>query len=65
MAEVDQLYTQLGSPWRKGRGKGFMGLYRKNDMVRGQGPGKGKGQLTHGELPRRKGRKGLKWKTRL
>ncbi len=45
-------------------GRGFMGLYRKKDMKRGQGPGKGKGQVALGKLPR-KGRMGLKWRARL
>ncbi len=34
-------------------------------MTRGQGPGEGKGTVAHGEIPGRKGRKGLKWRTRL
>jgi hypothetical protein len=55
MAEVYQLHTQLGSPWGEGR----------EGQKERQGPGEGKGTVAHGEIPGRKRRKELKWKTRI
>jgi hypothetical protein len=67
MAEVDQLHTQLGSPWKEGRGKGFIGSVHEEGHGKRTGARRGEGasRVALGELPRRKGRMRLKWKTRL
>jgi hypothetical protein len=66
MAEGLTRFTHSLAPHGgKGGERASLALYRRKDMTRGQGPGEGKGTVAHGEIPGRKGRKGLKWKTRL
>jgi hypothetical protein len=58
-------FTHSLAPHGGKGGKGFMGSVQEERHDKRTGARKGNGTVAHGEIPGRKGRKGLKWKTRL